>query len=58
MKANYFERLMEYENNMDGLIMPYLNFGSTDLQIMQEKYKNLTNKPTHYLETRYLEYQW
>lgn len=58
MKVNRFERLIQYENNMNDFNMPYKIFGSITLQLMQGKYKNLSNKPTHYLETRYLEYQW
>lgn len=58
MRINQFERLIEHENNMDDFKMPYRYFGNIDMQIMQERYRNLSNKPTHYLETRYLEYQW
>ena len=58
MRINPFARLIEYENNMEDFKMPYQHFGSNDLQLMEEKYKRLSNKPTHYLETRYQQYQW
>lgn len=58
MRINPFERLIEYENDMDDFKMPYRHFGDIDMQVILAKYQKLSNKPTHYLETRYIAWQW
>jgi hypothetical protein len=55
---NPYSRMIEYENILEDFYMPYSVFGSIDRETLLEKYKKLSNKPTHYLETRYQQYQW
>ncbi|AFZ01632.1 hypothetical protein [Calothrix sp. PCC 6303] len=53
-----FSRMVQYENLLEDFAMPYSVFGSIDRENLLEKYKKLSNKPTHYLETRYQHWQW
>jgi hypothetical protein len=55
---NPYSRMIEYENILEDFSMPYSIFGTIDREIILEKYKKLSNKPTHYLETRYTAWQW
>jgi hypothetical protein len=58
MKPNPFSRLIVYENMLDDFSMPNSIYGKIEYEILLEKYKKLSNKPTHYLQTRYQQYQW
>lgn len=55
---NPFSRLVEFENILEDFAMPYAVFGSIEREALLERYKTLSNKPTHYLETRYQHWQW
>lgn len=41
-----------YQNDMQDFQMPYKNAGKFDIEIMKEKYKNLSNEPKNYLHVR------
>ncbi len=58
MNINPYTRMIEHRNDESDFRMPYAIYGQLDKEIMFEKYMGLTNKPTSYLEVRFLRYQW
>jgi hypothetical protein len=50
--------MIEFRNDESDFRMPYLIHGKLDKEMMLEKYMKLTNKPTSYLEKRFLVHQW
>jgi hypothetical protein len=58
MNINPYTRLIEYTNDESDFRMPYLLHGKLDKDVMLDKYMRLTNKPTSYLEIRFIQYQW
>jgi hypothetical protein len=55
---NPFSRMVEYTNVLEDFHMPYSVFGSIDRELLLERYQRLSNRPLHYLETRFTAYQW
>jgi hypothetical protein len=49
-----FDLIYKYINDPDDFRMPYVNYGRTDLEVMQEKYRQLTIYPRNYLERRFI----
>lgn len=58
MNINPYARMIEFRNDESDFRMPYLIHGKLDKEMMLEKYMKLTNKPTSYLEKRFLVHQW
>lgn len=58
MNINPHARMIEFRNDESDFRMPYLIHGKLDKEMMLEKYMKLTNKPTSYLEKRFLIHQW
>lgn len=54
MLKNPFERVKIVVNDLEDFGMPYKFYGKIDREIMLQRYNNLTNKPSHYLEVRFI----
>ena len=52
MLKNPFVRYFEVVNDTQDFKMPYQLYGNVDLELMQTRYNNLSNKPKSYLHVR------
>lgn len=52
------QKPFEYENLEDDFRISYNNAGSFDVEVLKNRYMNLTNAPKQLLQKRYTKDQW